>query len=396
MCAYLFYHKTKFFKRENIWIKNNIRCVEQHLQAFGTYNLMNPKKHLCPLFRKNACYFHQFDQLWIYNIFSIYNLIMTNRNILKLMFETKHKEYLNKCEQCNLEGPITKISIKKKRMYYDCGHYVNPLKNTFLHRTRIPLSKWFELLSLFVMNKGGVTSTTASLILNVSQQAAYKNLMKIRNLLQDVDFSNSKILYIDEKFFGSKAKTQHKQKVNSKEYLATRKRAGITTARRKNMQKHKKLTIGIASDDGKYLAEFSGVLTESKTSLVANKNNLVMYEHALLGLFLKHLKNNMIVIIDGDPIIKRMLNLASVIKGIKIKIRSVSHGKNQFVKLTNNNKHIVSTNRIEGFWGRFNRNFVGNYTWCTSQLFNNYTKEFSWRSSNKYTSTKEFLLELID
>lgn len=320
---------------------------------------------------------------------------MTKKNILKLIFETTHKDDFHKCQFCNTESVIRNICTKRNRIYFKCNHYVNPLKGTFLHKTRIPLNKWWILLSHFVKNKGGITSNFAASILNVSQQAAYKNLRKIREHIKDVDFSNSEVLYVDEKFFGSKAKTQHKQKVNSDEYVNARRAKGITRSRRKNMQKQKKLTIGIASNDGVYLAYFSGVLTESKTSLASNKNDVIKYEYSLLSLFLKHLKNGMIVITDGDQIIKRTLLWACQIKGVKIDIKSVSHGKNEYVRLSNDNKHIISTNRIEGFWGRFNRNFEGNYTWCTNEMFNTYTKEFSWRSTNRAHTTMNFLKSLI-
>ena len=185
--------------------------------------------------------------------------------------------------------------------------------------------------------------------MNISQQAAYNNLRKLRKHLAEPHFKDSEILYIDEKFFGSKAKTQHKQKVNSDDYLKTRENSGIKRSRRKNMQKKKKLTIGIASNNGKYFAEYSGVLTESKSSLLSDKYSLAQYNFALLSLFLRKLKNNLVVITDGDRLINKALKNACIIKNINIKILTVNHGRHEYVKLSKDKSKIISTNRIEGF-----------------------------------------------
>lgn len=68
-----------------------------------------------------------------------------------------------------------------------CGHHIHPMVGTFLHRSHVPLHKWFYAIYLFTTSRHGVPAKELERQLGVDYKTAWRMGHKIRKYMAEVD-----------------------------------------------------------------------------------------------------------------------------------------------------------------------------------------------------------------
>ncbi|MDR1031035.1 MAG: IS1595 family transposase [Treponema sp.] len=108
------------------------------------------------------------------------------------------------CPQC---GNTTYYPIEKRKLYEckACKHQTSVTAGTVLHRSHIALHKWFWAIYFVAHDKRGISATRLAVELNLSYQAAWLMLHKIRKAMMDCDahYQLTGIIALDEIYFGT-------------------------------------------------------------------------------------------------------------------------------------------------------------------------------------------------
>ena len=116
------------------------------------------------------------------------------------------------CNQCKSQDYTF---IKTRNLYEckQCGRQHSATSGTIMHKTRIPLSKWFLAIFFMASDKRGISSLLLSKTLNISYRATWMMLHKIRTAMKERD-SQYKLQYLvelDETFIGSSSEGNDKK-----------------------------------------------------------------------------------------------------------------------------------------------------------------------------------------
>jgi transposase-like protein len=107
------------------------------------------------------------------------------------------------CPRC---GNTTYYPLAKRKQYEckACRHQTSVTAGTVMHRSHISLHKWFWAIYLAAHDKRGVSATRLSMELNLSYQAAWLMLHKMRKAMMDCDaqYQLAGIVALDETYFG--------------------------------------------------------------------------------------------------------------------------------------------------------------------------------------------------
>jgi hypothetical protein len=126
--------------------------------------------------------------------------------------ESACKNYLYKlrwpegfiCPKCRSR----EFSFVKSRNIFQCKHYRHQTSltaGTVMHRTHLPMTIWFWAIYLTVRDKRGVSATQLAAELDVSYEAAWYLLLRIRTAMsqRDCDYMLSGIVELDDTYFGA-------------------------------------------------------------------------------------------------------------------------------------------------------------------------------------------------
>lgn len=80
--------------------------------------------------------------------------------------------------------------------------------NTVMHRTHLPLTKWFWAIYLVACDKRGISALTLAGRISVSYETAWYLLCRIRKAMEtrDANYTLSGIIEFDDSYFGAKIK----------------------------------------------------------------------------------------------------------------------------------------------------------------------------------------------
>ena len=86
----------------------------------------------------------------------------------------------------------------------DCNHQVSVTAGTVMHKTKVPLLKWFLALILVATDKRGCSALTIQRHIKVNYKTAWLMLHKIRHAMaqQDKRYLLDGIIQLDEAYFG--------------------------------------------------------------------------------------------------------------------------------------------------------------------------------------------------
>jgi transposase-like protein len=108
------------------------------------------------------------------------------------------------CPRC---GNTTYYPLEKRKRYEckACKHQTSVTAGTVMHKSHISLHKWFWAIYLVAHDKRGISATRLTTELNLSYQAAWLMLHKIRKAMGDCDaqYQLAGIVSLDETYFGA-------------------------------------------------------------------------------------------------------------------------------------------------------------------------------------------------
>lgn len=116
------------------------------------------------------------------------------------------------CNQCKSHDYTF---IKTRNLYEckQCGRQHSATSDTIMHKTRIPLSKWFLAIFFMASDKRGISSLLLSKTLNISYRATWMMLHKIRTAMKERDsqYKLQHLVELDETFIGSSSEGNDKK-----------------------------------------------------------------------------------------------------------------------------------------------------------------------------------------
>ena len=108
----------------------------------------------------------------------------------------------------NVHMPVTtRYKIKGRGLYQcaQCRHQTSVTAGTDMHRSHLPLRKWFWAIFLCVTDKRGRSALALSRDLQITYRAAWLLLHKLRESMNERDFLYvlSGVVELDDAYFGS-------------------------------------------------------------------------------------------------------------------------------------------------------------------------------------------------
>ncbi len=116
------------------------------------------------------------------------------------------------CPHC---GNKTYYYHRQRHLYQctECKYQVSVTAGTALHKTRVPLVKWFWAMYLICCDKRGISALELSKKLQLRYETAWTMSHKIRKAMKDRDsqYSLTGVIEIDETFIGSSSEGTDKK-----------------------------------------------------------------------------------------------------------------------------------------------------------------------------------------
>ncbi len=91
------------------------------------------------------------------------------------------------CPKCEAHGKFYRLTRDRAYLCQHCKHHIYPCAGTFMHRTRLPLHKWFFAMFLFSTSRHGVAAKELERQLDVSYPTAWRMAHVIRKHMADTD-----------------------------------------------------------------------------------------------------------------------------------------------------------------------------------------------------------------
>ena len=221
---------------------------------------------------------------------------------------------------------------------HSCRKSFSPTVNTIMHKTKIPLTKWFIAVSMIVEAKKGISSRQLARHLDLPVKTSYALSQKIRKgLLGNSSPILSGIVEIDECYLGGKARIP-----------AMKSKRGRGTS--------KQMVVGLVSRDGQVITH------------VPKNNKYTSKEVRKLVLENVDIENAQIY--TDDYSVYSKLNKI-------VPHASVNHSAQEYVR---GNAH---TNTIEGFWASVKRAWFGTHHHYTNGYLPLYVNECAYKYNNR-------------
>jgi transposase-like protein len=243
-----------------------------------------------------------------------------------------------------------------------CNKDFTVLMGTIFEGSKIPLQKWFLLITLMVNAKKGISAAQISRDLDITYKSAWFSAMRVRcAMLDQADMLNG-IVEMDEAYIGGKPRHRNTPEDNSA--------ANLSSLSTKSGRGTKQIpVVGIVERDGKKRVVtkiLEGVSSEDLVKLLKRYVNI----------------NDAIVMTDGYPGYNAFDKL--------VQHFSVNHSAKEYVR-----DGFIHTNTIEGFWSLVKNGIRGQYHVLSKKYLPFYLAEFSYKYNhrNEHDTTFEETIE---
>ena len=275
---------------------------------------------------------------------SLYELLdfFTNESICEEYLAFTRWGEQPQCPYCN-DKNVNSLKGKTKRYKcYGCRRQFSVRVGTIFHNSKLPLRKWFIAIHLSCSTTKGISSHQLAKQLNISQEAAWFLLHRIREtFVQSEKKFKKRSVEIDETLFGGLEKNKHKEK------------------RTKNNQ-------------GRSTKTKAGIL-----GIIERGENKQVY-----AIHVPRLDGNTII-----PIIESKVAKGSTVYTDEYRpyrcLRTNFHHK--FVNHSQK-KYVIGdahTNGIENFWSLLKKNLTGTYHSISKYHLQRYINEVTFKYNNK-------------
>jgi len=275
----------------------------------------------------------------------------TQAKCLKLLEKLRWGKVV-KCTYCSSTKTKRQKSEKTRHTCKNCKRSFSVFVDTIFEDTRLPLPKWFVVITMMLNSKSGISSKEIQRNIGGSYKTSYYVAMRVRIGMLMPKTQLGGIIEMDESYFGGKARKSGKVKDNKPNLSSVALKRGRGTTK-----------ISVAG-----MVQRKGMV---KTKLIEKltKRNLTY----MLKSYAK--KENSILITDGFKSYKSMNEY--------IERLEINH-KKEF------SRGIVHVNTIEGFWSYVKNGIKGSFKSISKKYLPFYLVEYEWKFNNRNYRGDEF------
>ena len=238
------------------------------------------------------------------------------------------------CPKCGAFAKFYRMTKERGYVCQHCGHHLHPTAGTFMHRTRLPLHKWFYAMFLFSTTRHGVAAKELERQLDVSYPTAWRMAHEIRKHMADADgeWPLDGDVEADETYVGGRT----------------------TGGKRGRGAPNKTIVFGMLDRDGDVMA-----------NVVPN-----VRKRTLQAFIAENVE-------PGSTVHTDELKSYGGLAKIGYAHRTVNHGAGEYVR---GSCHV---NGIEGFWARVKLSIRGTHVHVSGKHLQKYVKEFEYRYNRR-------------
>ncbi|WP_419212052.1 IS1595 family transposase [Maribacter sp. X9] len=285
------------------------------------------------------------------NILEVQKKYNTQLKCLKLLEKLRWGKIV-KCPYCSSKKTSRQKTEKTRHSCKNCKRSFSVLVDTIFEDTRLPLPKWFAIITLMLNSKSGISAKEIQRNIGGSYKTSYYAAMRVRigMLIQNTKLNG--MIEMDESYFGGKARKTGKHTDNIPDL------ASITNKRGRGTNK-----VSVAG-----MVQRKGMV---KTKLIEKltKRNLLF----MLKTYAK--KDNSILITDGFRSYKELEKYIDRLE--------INHSKSF-------SKGIVHVNTIEGFWSYVKNGIRGSFKAISKKYLPLYLIEYEWKFNHRNYRGDEF------
>lgn len=279
------------------------------------------------------------------NLIEVTKNYNTQAKCLKLLEQLRWGKTV-KCTFCYSKNVK---SIKTEQGRYSCKNCkksFSVIVGTIFEETRLPLPKWFQIITLMLNAKSGISAKEIERNLDITYKTAYYACMRIRIGMLMEETKLNGIIEMDESYFGGIARSNNNTIEDNQISIAT-------TSNKRGRGTNKVSVVGMVQRKGQVVTKVIEKLT---------KRNLL----AMLKTYAK--KDNSILITDG---FRSYAELEKYIDRLVI-----NHSKQY-------SKGIVHINTIEGYWSYVKNGIKGSFKAISKKYLPIYLVEFEWKYNHR-------------
>lgn len=279
------------------------------------------------------------------NLIEVTKNYNTQAKCLKLLEQLRWGKTV-KCTFCSSKNVKSIKTEKGRYSCKNCNKSFSVIVGTIFEETRLPLPKWFQIITLMLNAKSGISAKEIERNLGITYKTAYYACMRIRIGMLMEETKLNGIIEMDESYFGGIARSNNNTIDDNQISIAT-------TSNKRGRGTNKISVVGMVQRKGQVVTKVIEKLT---------KRNLL----AMLKTYAK--KDNSILITDG---FRSYAELEKYIDRLVI-----NHSKQY-------SKGIVHINTIEGYWSYVKNGIKGSFRAISKKYLPIYLVEFEWKYNHR-------------
>ncbi len=276
----------------------------------------------------------------------------TQAKCLKLLEKLRWGKVV-KCPYCSSTKTNRQKTEKTRHTCQNCKRSFSVFVDTIFEDTRLPLPKWFVVITMILNSKSGISAKEIQRNIGGSYKTSYYTAMRVRIGMLIRNTKLNGMIEMDESYFGGKARKKDKGEDNEANLSTTTLNRGRGT--------NKVSVAGMVQRKGMVKTKLIDKLT---------KRNLLY----MLKTYAK--QENSILITDGFRSYKDLDNYIDRLE--------INHSKSF-------SKGIVNVNTIEGFWSYVKNGIKGSYKSLSKKYLPFYLVEYEWKFNNRNYRGDEFI-----
>jgi transposase-like protein len=263
---------------------------------------------------------------------------------------------------------------RKTPMYHcnGCNKDFTVLMGTIFEGTKMPLQKWFMLISLMLNARKGISAMNIMRDLGITYKSAWFSAMRVRCAMLDQAYMLEGIVEMDESYFGGKPR-----KRNAPNHIANLGYKGMKTD---DWVDRRKFNRGRGSDKVKVVGMVERGVAKGRVTLKVQDSLTSADLLKTLRRYVKLKKGDTTVMTDDFKSYKAFDKVISHY--------TVNHSQKQYVKHLKGIKDSIHTNTIEGVWSIIKNGIRGQYHVLSKKYLPFYLAEAAYKYNRRGKAEK--------
>ena len=241
------------------------------------------------------------------------------------------------CPKCGVYSRFYRMTRERAYVCQHCKYQLHPTAETFMHRTHLPLHKWFYAMHLFANSRHGVPAKELERQLGIPYKTAWRMAHQIRKYMASVDGEwplggGSGNIEADETYIGGRT----------------------TGGKRGRGAPNKTVVFGMLERDGDVMATVVPDVKKRTLQPIVAQN-----------------------VEPGSTVHTDELRSYFGLGQAGYRHETVNHGAGEYV---DGDCHV---NGIEGFWARLKLSIRGTHVHVSPKHLQKYVKEFEYRYNRR-------------